>query len=168
MEDVASDVGVARGLLHHYFGSKRELFLAVVERQVRIPPTVRIVPDGAIGDLDAVVATCVDWWLDLVEAAGGIWSGAVSGFVDTDVAEVFTVARDELVERMLDEVPFPPADRGLMRSALRCFAAVAGVATNEWLEAGLINRAQVAELLRTSLLDLVQRSVPAMQEATDR
>ncbi|MGA2927292.1 MAG: helix-turn-helix domain-containing protein, partial [Solirubrobacteraceae bacterium] len=27
MSEIARDAGVARGLLHHYFGSKRELYL---------------------------------------------------------------------------------------------------------------------------------------------
>jgi AcrR family transcriptional regulator len=158
---------VARGLLHHYFGSKRELYLAVVERQIRVPDSVPLVPEGVSGDLDSVVATCVDLWLDLVEASGGIWSGATTGFVDSDVSTIFASARDALVERMLDEVPFPPADRVLMRSVLRCFAAMAAVATNEWLEDGQLTRAEVAELLTTSLVGLVQVSVPAMEQTRD-
>ncbi len=32
IEELAAAAGVARGLLHHYFGSKRELFLAVMTR----------------------------------------------------------------------------------------------------------------------------------------
>lgn len=31
LEDVANDAGVTKGLLYHYFGSKRDLFLACVE-----------------------------------------------------------------------------------------------------------------------------------------
>lgn len=37
MEELAAAAGVARGLLHHYFGSKRELFLAVMTQSVRLP-----------------------------------------------------------------------------------------------------------------------------------
>lgn len=167
LEQVAADAGVTRGLLHHYFGTKRELFLAVVRREVRVPSSVPIVPTGTSGDLDAVLAVCVDWWLDLVEVAGGLWPGAAgsSGFADSDVDDVLTAARDDLVERMLDEVPFPDADRSLLRSALRCFAALARVATDEWFLSGTLSRKQVRALLLTSLSDLVGRTVPAMQEA---
>lgn len=167
MDDVASDAGVARGLLNHYFGSKRDLYLAVVEREVRVPATVPIVPAGTSGDLESVLALCVEWWLDLVEQAGGLWPGSAGpgGFVDDDVAAVLTDKRNALVERMLDEVPFPPADRVLLRSVLRCFSALARVATDEWIEAGHLTRAQAAALLRTSLLDLVQQTVPAMEAA---
>ena len=163
MDDVASDAGVARGLLHHYFGSKRDLYLAVVEREVRVPANVPIVPAGTSGDLESVLARCVDWWLDLVEQAGGLWPGSAGpgGFVEDDVAAVLTDKRDALVERMIDEVPFPPADRVLLRSVLRGFSALARVATDEWIE-GHLTREQAAALLRTSLRDLVEQPVPAL------
>ncbi len=35
--EIASEAGVARGLLHHYFGTKRELYLEVVRTLVRMP-----------------------------------------------------------------------------------------------------------------------------------
>src|SRR5690606_33424180 len=37
MADLAEAAGVARGLLHHYFGSKRDLYLAIVRDTVRVP-----------------------------------------------------------------------------------------------------------------------------------
>ncbi len=167
MDVVAADAGVARGLLHHYFGSKRDLFLAVVQREVRVPSSVRIVPDGATGDLEAVLDVCVEWWLELVEVAGGLWPGAggPAGFVDAEVEEVLNAARDDLVERMLAELPFPDVDRTLLRSALRSYAAFARVATDEWIRAGVLTRGQVKALLCTSLSDLARRSVPTMDDA---
>src|SRR3954454_25127122 len=122
VDQLAAAAGVTRGLLHHYFGSKRALYLVVLERTVRVPPSVRLVPEGAEGDLRAVVAECVASWLRLIRAAGGLWPGAArgTGFAEADVDEIVTAARDELVERMLVEVPFPPdLDRDLLRSALR-------------------------------------------------
>src|SRR5437588_12218189 len=35
--DIAREAGVARGLLHHYFGTKRDLYLEVVRDLVRMP-----------------------------------------------------------------------------------------------------------------------------------
>ena len=34
---IADEAGVARGLLHHYFGTKRELYLEVVHTLMRMP-----------------------------------------------------------------------------------------------------------------------------------
>src|SRR5579884_1053591 len=35
--EIAREAGVARGLLHHYFGSKRDLYLEVVRTLMRVP-----------------------------------------------------------------------------------------------------------------------------------
>ena len=32
IEDVAKSAGVARGLVHHYFGGRKEVYIALVER----------------------------------------------------------------------------------------------------------------------------------------
>lgn len=169
LEAVADRAGVTRGLLHHYFGSKRALYLAVVADAVRVPPDVALIPPDATGDFADVVAASVERWMRMVKAAGGLFSGGggPSGFSDRDLDEVMTRARDELVERMLGEVPFPDGlDRDLLRSALRSYAAMARVATQEWLD-DHISEAQAAALLRSALVSLAERVVPAMAEVTD-
>src|SRR4051794_6843038 len=32
IEDIASSAGVARGLVHHYFGGRKEVYIALLER----------------------------------------------------------------------------------------------------------------------------------------
>ena len=54
--DVAREAGVTRGLLHHYFGTKRELYLEVVRCMVTPPPA--LLEDMPAGDRrDGAVAT---------------------------------------------------------------------------------------------------------------
>ncbi len=168
LDAVAGAAGVTRGLLHHYFGSKRGLYLAVVEQAVRVPESARIVPDDTSGDLDEVLGVCVESWMRMIEAAGGLWSGSApaGGFAVSDVDEVITRARDDLVERMVDELPFPASlDPDLLRGALRSYAALARVASQEWLVAGTLTRAQTAAMLHASLLAIVETVVPRMMEA---
>ncbi len=165
LETVATRAGVTRGLLHHYFGSKRALYLEVVDQAVRIPESVDIIPPGVSGDLDEIVAVCVKSWMRMIESVGGLWSGVAStgGFAETDIDVVFSRARDQLVDRMVEEFPFPASlDRELLRSALRCYSALARVATDEWLVRKSLDRAQTEALLRESLLALVESVVPAM------
>ncbi len=166
LETIASRAGVTRGLVHHYFGSKRGLFLAVVERAVRVPEDVALIPAGATGSFEEIVAMCVRRWMRVIESAGGLWIAADSGGVGgADADEVLSSARDDLVDRMIDEVPFPESlDRDLLRSALRCYASVARVATEEWLVRGTLSRDQAETLLRLELLGLVERIVPALSE----
>ncbi len=169
LEMIASRAGVTRGLVHHYFGSKRGLFLAVVERAVRIPDDVALIPDGASGSFEEIVAACVRRWMRMIESTGGLWIAADSGGIGgADADEVLASARDDLVDRMIDEVPFPESlDRDLLRSALRCYAAVARVATEEWLVRGTLDRTQTAALLRLELLGVVERIVPALSNPPD-
>ena len=57
IDDIASSAGVTRGLVHHYFGGRKEVYLALLERlgaaredQLR-PPVgrVRACPGGGLG-----------------------------------------------------------------------------------------------------------------------
>lgn len=165
IEQVAEAASVTRGLIHHYFGSKRELYLAVVERATRAPADVRLVPEGAQGSLSDVLQRAVDNWLRMIEAAGGLWPGSDGvGFGNDDLDVVLRAARDDLVERMLAEVPFPAdLDRDVLRSALRAYAAFARATTDEWIGRGALSRRQAAQMLHGTLLSLVEQVVPAVE-----
>jgi AcrR family transcriptional regulator len=170
LAEVAQRAGVTRGLVHHYFGSKRGLYLAVVERSVRIPADVRLIPPGATGDFDEIVGACVRSWMQLIRTVGGLWSGlADSGGGDDELDAIVDAARDELVERMIDELPFPTGtDPALLRPVLRSYAALARVASTEWLVRRTLDSATTEALLRTSLLSLVEHVLPEMAAARDR
>lgn len=169
LETVAEAAGVTRGLLHHYFGSKRNLFLEVVRREVQVPTGAPIVPRDLSGDFRSVIAGCVAMWMHMIEEAGGLWSGiaGTGGIAGADLDAVLDAARDELVERMLTEVPFPAGlDQELLRSALNCYAAFARVAGDEWLVRRTIDREQAAALMELSLRSLVEVVVPGMDRPT--
>ena len=167
LEELATRAGVTRGLLHHYFGSKRALYLAVLDQVTTIPAGVELIPPGVTGDFRAVVGPCVERWLKVMEVSGGLWSGlnGPGALAEDDVDEILIRARDALVERMIDELPFPDElDVELLRSALRAYGALARVASDEWLISKTIDRGQAAALLETSLLAIVEQVVPAMGE----
>ena len=138
IEDVAAEAGVTRGLVHHYFGSKRELYLAVVEAEVRLPDGLPIVPVGLDGELSDVLAVCVDGWLRLIESSGALWVSDAGPAGTSDVDAVLSGARDRLVERS---------------------------AAGEWLVTRSVSREQTAAMLHAVLVALVQRAVPAMDAA---
>lgn len=164
---VAERAGVTRGLVHHYFGSKRGLYLAVVERSVRVPPEVRLIPPGVSGDLEQIVGACVRSWMHLTRTAGGLWSGlADTGGGDPELDEIIDGARDQLVERMIRELPFPEsADPELLRPVLRSYAALARVASTEWLVRRSLDGRTTEALLRGALLSLVEQVLPEMAAA---
>src|SRR5689334_22506932 len=66
--DIAAEAGVARGLINHYFGTKRELYLAVIRRAVALPGiTVEAFPEGPIEERAGIA---VSWFLDVVVNQG--------------------------------------------------------------------------------------------------
>ena len=66
---IAAEADVNRGWIYHEFGSKRDLYLAVLQRTVRtpsLPPLTGLL--AASEDLQAAVAQVVDEWLDEIDA----------------------------------------------------------------------------------------------------
>src|SRR5881227_4279375 len=62
--EIAKQAGVARGLLHHYFGTKRDLYLEVVRSLMRMPSNP--VPLQAPGrGIEAIIDESVDRWLTM-------------------------------------------------------------------------------------------------------
>ena len=66
VEDIASSAGVTRGLVHHYFGGRKEVYIALLERlgamrEEQLPP-----PVGR--SARARLADDVSRWLDWTEA----------------------------------------------------------------------------------------------------
>ena len=74
--DIAGEAGIARGLLHHYFGSKRELYLEVVRMAARAPLDAE--PPETLGTPHAW-HTVVDSFLDAIERNACPTEGACAG-----------------------------------------------------------------------------------------
>ena len=84
--DIARDAGVARGLLHHYFGTKRELYLEVVRSLVRMPSNP--VPLKCGGGLEVVIGDSVDRWLEMLGRNRGTWLAATEPLASKVVREL--------------------------------------------------------------------------------
>ena len=80
MEDVAAAAGVTRGLLHHYFGTKRDLHLELMRDMLRaIPVPVPEFVQGATPDQR--MAESVDRWLDAIWRNRRMWLATLGGAV---------------------------------------------------------------------------------------
>src|SRR5689334_14282435 len=66
---IANDAGVNRGWIHHEFGSKRDLYLAVLRRTVRTPSLPPLAARTADPDhLEQAISEVIAGWLDEVDA----------------------------------------------------------------------------------------------------
>ena len=76
MEDVAAAADVTKPMVYRHFGSKKELYLALLARHEDDLPTFVEGVDGEPGQHSgqAIVRQILDYWLDYVRANGHAWA----------------------------------------------------------------------------------------------
>jgi AcrR family transcriptional regulator len=151
VEDIASSAGVTRGLVHHYFGGRKEVYIALLERlgaqrEDELPP-----PVGR--SARARLADSVSRWLDWTEQNRAIWLGTIGrgeDIADPDVRKVVT----DLVRRAVALVAARHADIAddspRLRYALECWTGLNRAATRRWLR-GEATRQATHELIASTL-----------------
>jgi AcrR family transcriptional regulator len=159
--DIAGAAGVARGLINHYFGTKRDLYLEVVRSMVTIPPVVldRLPPGSPAERVEASIT----WFLDVVSRHGRSWLAAMEAGNDQEVARIRAEADDATADLMLHAFGFGEvrAHRDELRVMLRAWNALAKATAREWL-AGALTRDDVHRMLTDSLHTLVYETFPAV------
>lgn len=149
-KEIADRAGVRRGLLNHYFGTKRALYLEVVRDMVRVPsPPMPAELEGR--PLEDVWSETVDRWLTMVERNRGLWLAAIR---DPDLEPIFDRAREQSATNVLRIVGAP--DTPALRALIRIYGAGAEAATVEWLARGRLTREQVRDVLVRSMLVLAR------------
>jgi AcrR family transcriptional regulator len=167
--DIANEAGVARGLLHHYFGTKRDLYLEVVRELMRMPSNP--VPLQAPGrGLEHIIEESVHRWLTMLERNRGTWLAANAarglGARDPELEAILEEAREQAADRLIEALQTyeaataPPALRALIRS----YSGFAEAASIEWLARERLTREQLHTLLTTTFLSLIRDVLPAIQE----
>ncbi|MFI6952887.1 TetR/AcrR family transcriptional regulator [Nocardia sp. NPDC050408] len=160
--ELAQRAGVARGLINHYFGNKRDLYLAVVRRMVTLPRLDDMVaPTGT--DRERVEAS-VHWLLDVISEHGSTWVKVTSHEGvgdDPEVQQILDQADDAAAERMLLMVGrAESAHSAQLRAMVRAFGGLVKVAGREWITRGTLTRGQVHVLLADMLMTLVTETMP--------
>ena len=167
IEDIASSAGVTRGLVNHYFGARKDVYIALLkrlgaQREEQLPP-----PAGR--SARARVADNVSRWLDWTAANRTIWLatlGRGEDIADPDVRRVVT----DLVRRAVAILAAHHADIAedtpRLRYALECWTGLNRAATRRWL-GGEASREATQELL-ASTLEHVLRTFGAPPAANRR
>ncbi|GAA1537698.1 TetR/AcrR family transcriptional regulator [Nocardioides humi] len=159
---IAREAGVARGLLNHYFGDKRALYLEVV-RRASLLPTIEDVPLPS-GSLTERVDAAVHWFLGSItpERATYLTVRAAEGVgEDVEVRSILDQAHDLAAGRVLEMVGGDPEDPAA-RAVVRSFGELARGAIREWSREATLTREQAHLLLRESLLAVVRQVLPRL------
>jgi AcrR family transcriptional regulator len=154
--ELAAAAGVARGLINHYFGDKRELFLAVMRDSIVMPHDA--LPDLAGVPLEERARVTMAWIMDAATTYGQAWvnaSGTADLRGDSDVQEIVDAADDRAARLVLDALGLE--DSPVLRARLRAFAAMVKSTCREWLQRGTLSRDETLDILTTMLVLLVEK-----------
>ena len=168
--DIAREAGVARGLLHHYFGTKRELYLEVVRSLMRMPTTNPVPLQSPGRGIDVVIEQSVERWLQMLERNRGTWLAAIGARGlgrDPEVEAILDQARERAVDRLIEALQTYEASQAPphLRAVIRAYAGFAETASVEWLERGRLTREQLHTLLVEGFLSTVRDVLPAVEQA---
>ncbi|MEV0739447.1 TetR/AcrR family transcriptional regulator [Streptomyces sp. NPDC050549] len=161
IEQVAEIAGVSRGLLYHYFPTKRDFFAAVVEREsermLRMTAAVPGVPARE------QLASALDTYLEYVHAH----AHGYRAFHRADAAGDQTVRRvyrralaaqeRQILAALAADPEFGPAveERPDTKLAVRGWLAFTTAVCLEWLRGPELSREQVRDLCARALLGVI-------------
>jgi len=167
--DIAGEAGVARGLLHHYFGTKRELYLEVVRSLMRMPSNP--VPLQAPGHgLEVVIEQSVERWLVMLERNRETWLAAIASrglSRDPELEAILEEAREQAADRLIEALQTYEAAQAPdeLRATVRAYSGFAEAASVEWLLRERLTRAEIKALLIQGFLSIVRDVLPAVEKA---
>jgi AcrR family transcriptional regulator len=146
MSDIAREAGISKGLLYHYFPSKKELFRATLE-QAASELELQVSPDQALAPQDRV-AQSLDAYLDWIEAHQ---AGYVRLLEDasriTEAREMLNAVREQTAQMIATQaVDADEAPRTLITAALGWLWYMDGVCL-DWIKHEHMSRQQVHDLL---------------------
>ncbi|MGW0019575.1 TetR/AcrR family transcriptional regulator [Rhodococcus sp. NPDC003382] len=155
IEEVAELAGVSRGLMYHYFPTKRDFMAAVVQRESdRLLAVTE--PDPALSVHDRIAAG-LDAYLEYIEShAQGVLAvnrGAASA--DASIRGIVDAELDVQQRRIVDALAPSDGDRELVELAVRGWIAFVRSVCVDWLDRPGVTTVQMRELCLAALAGLL-------------
>jgi AcrR family transcriptional regulator len=154
IDDIAAAAGISKGLLYHYFPSKRDFYVAVI-RSAADEMQALTEPDPALAPRERLAAA-LERYLEYVETHARGYATVLRAGIGSDpaVAEIVEEVRGAMVARLLDDLPATPAGAEppvALRVAVRGWVGFVEAASLDWLEHGGLGRADLREMLIAAL-----------------
>jgi AcrR family transcriptional regulator len=138
IDDIAAAAGISKGLLYHYFPTKRDLYVAGLrEIAEALVEKTKAVPQD-LAPIDRMRAG-IDAYLDHVEAQAGGYIALMRGGIgsDPEVGTVIEQTRAKLIDLIVDKASGSPVapmvGQPLFRRALRGWIGFVEAATLDHL-----------------------------------
>ena len=116
MDDIATEAGISRGLLFHYFPTKTDFYLACIAAAGRRILRTTAPDEDAPGEAQVEMATRL--MIEQIERRRGFYLALVHGHgvADPRVSEVMDSVRDGSTERVMAALDVPEARRDVVRA----------------------------------------------------
>jgi AcrR family transcriptional regulator len=158
IDDLAEAAGIGKGLLYHYFGSKREFYVATVKtaslrlRQLSVPD--RSLPPATR------LANAIDKHLQYIDAHGAAYAALYRGgtAVAPEVGAIVEEHRDVIMGYLLEGMGVTKP-RPMLRMALRTWIAMVEGASLDWIAHHAISRDQLRDFLVTGYAALLGKTL---------
>jgi AcrR family transcriptional regulator len=162
IDDVAHAAGISKGLLYHYFPTKKDFYVATVREGARRMLEI-VVDPGPLMPPSERLARGLDAYLDYVDEHGTAYAALLRSGVgaDPEAARVVDDTREEFLRRLIAGVALavPPP---LLRATLRGWIGFVEAASLDWVERRDVPRAELRNLLLEVLIQAVNRVIPVI------
>jgi AcrR family transcriptional regulator len=156
IEEIASAAGVSKGLLYHYFPTKRDFIVAALRRG-SIEMAKLLAPDPELAPIKRLDAS-LDAYLDFVEEHSAAFAAIfrASG-ADREVDAAIEEGRNAYLELLITSIvdwpdaPFPTERTALLEGAVQGWLHFCEGAALRWLEHGEMDRHALRIMLRNAL-----------------
>jgi len=171
VDDLARAAGVSKGLLYHYFPTKRDLYLAAIGE------AARHLLDETTGDREGApqerLRRGLSTYLDFVERHGKAYVALIRGGVgsDAEVVGILEETRRTFAANILQNVPQGSATP-LLQAAVRGWIGFVEATSLDWVTRRDVVRDELLELLAGVIFDAIARAarpasgVPGITDGT--
>lgn len=150
IDEIAAAAGISKGLLYHYFPSKRDFYVETVRTAAeRMQSEVQ--PDADLPPLERL-RVGLGRYLDFVERHAEAYATLLRSGIGSD-AEVLAIVegtRNRIVDRLLEGLGLPEP-RPVYRTALRGWIGMVEGASLDWLDHRDVSRSELVEILAAAL-----------------
>jgi AcrR family transcriptional regulator len=166
IDELAHEAGVSKGLIYHYFPTKRDYYVAALRETAR-----QLVDEVSAGgsDDDAPEERArrgLDTYLGFVERRGPAYVALLRGGIgsDPEVAAVLEDTRQAILGLILERLPGEAGRAALLRAALRGFIGFVEAMSVDWVAHPGASRADLVALASSVLTDALRAAALAWIE----
>ena len=169
IDDLAREAKISKGLLYHYFPTKRDLYVAGLSE---IANELVAAIEAVSFDLPPIdrVQKGIDAYLSHIQRHSRAFVSLMRGGIgsDPEVSDVVEGVRSRLFERFLSGPPFTGGFTGDARfeTAVRGWIGFVEAATIDWCANPRLTQTELRELLTQILLEIMRVVAPAVFKGT--